>query len=116
MKRWVLFFLAIALLLTNSACAAAESTRPESTPSSSVIIAEESASGMETQNPEPAPLSTDSSFADVSQGDWFFSAVEYCRENGLMAGKSATRFAPYDNMTRAELARYFSVVIMVPAW
>ncbi len=50
------------------------------------------------------PASAASSFADAAPGDWFYEAVEYCRENGLMSGKGNSRFAPNDNMTRAELA------------
>lgn len=45
----------------------------------------------------------DTGFADVNPGDWFGEAVAYCRNNGLMVGKGNGRFAPNDNMTRAEL-------------
>lgn len=45
----------------------------------------------------------DTGFNDVNPGDWFAEAVTYCRDNGLMAGKGNGRFAPNDNMTRAEL-------------
>ncbi len=50
------------------------------------------------------PASAASSFSDVIPGDWYYTAVEYCRENGLMSGKGNGKFAPNDNMTRAELA------------
>ena len=42
-------------------------------------------------------------FSDVNPSDWFAEAVTYCRDNNLMAGKGNGRFAPNDNMTRAEL-------------
>ena len=34
------------------------------------------------------------SFVDVSEKDWFYNAVVYAYENGLMSGTSATTFAP----------------------
>lgn len=33
-------------------------------------------------------------FADVTQGDWYYDAVEYVQKNGLMAGTSTTTFSP----------------------
>lgn len=53
----------------------------------------------ETESSEPAkPMS----FVDVSAGDWFYSAVQYVFENGIMTGDgSAATFNPSGNMTRA---------------
>lgn len=48
-------------------------------------------------------LANSTGFSDVNPGDWFAEAVTYCRDNNLMAGKDNGRFAPNDNMTRAEL-------------
>lgn len=42
-------------------------------------------------------------FSDVSESDWFYSAVEYVTENGLFTGTSATTFSPGSPMTRAML-------------
>lgn len=46
----------------------------------------------------------DTGFSDVDAGAWYAEAVMYCREHGLMAGTSATTFAPESNLTRAQLA------------
>jgi len=39
-------------------------------------------------------------FSDVSNNSWYADEVEYCRENGLMSGTSATEFSPNIPMTR----------------
>lgn len=50
-----------------------------------------------------AAFAAESGFSDVDSGAWYAEAVEYCKENGLMQGVSATSFAPNNQMTRAEL-------------
>lgn len=42
-------------------------------------------------------------FHDVGEGDWFYDAVRYSDENGLMRGVSATAFAPDLAFSRAML-------------
>lgn len=42
-------------------------------------------------------------FVDVQEYDWFFTAVMWCYNNGIMYGVSATEFAPQSQMTRAML-------------
>ena len=39
-------------------------------------------------------------FADVSRGDWFYEAVQYVYDKGMMTGVSADRFAPASTTTR----------------
>ena len=41
-----------------------------------------------------------SGFADVSKNDWYFDAVQYALENGLMNGTSAAAFSPNADTTR----------------
>ena len=41
-----------------------------------------------------------SKFRDVSKSDWFFDAVQYALENGLMNGTSEWTFSPNDATTR----------------
>ncbi len=41
-----------------------------------------------------------SDFNDVSENDWFYSAIEFAIENGLMVGTSGDKFDPYMNTTR----------------
>ena len=45
----------------------------------------------------------DSGFADVAAGSWYFDAVDFCREQGLMNGVGQNRFAPDAEVTRAQL-------------
>ncbi len=49
---------------------------------------------------EPAPTEP---FLDVNEGDWFYDAVAYAYENGLMDGVGGNRFAPNSATTRAQL-------------
>ena len=47
-------------------------------------------------------------FTDVTEGgDWFYDAVAYVYENGIMAGTSETTFAPYMELDRAMAAQLF---------
>ena len=48
---------------------------------------------------EQAPLP----FHDVTEGDWFYEAVRYAYENGLMDGVGDNLFAPNSETTRAQL-------------
>lgn len=42
------------------------------------------------------------SFTDVQPGDWFYDAVSYCVEQGMVNGMTPTTFAPQGTMTRAQ--------------
>ena len=44
-------------------------------------------------------------FKDVKESDWFFDAVKYVNQNGLMVGDKNGRFNPRSNLTRAEFAQ-----------
>ena len=46
----------------------------------------------------------DTGFSDVAAGAWYAEAVQYCRDNGLMSGTSATAFSPSAETSRAMLA------------
>lgn len=43
-------------------------------------------------------------FVDVSAGDWFYDAVVYVYDNGLMSGTAATTFGPNVGTTRGMIA------------
>ena len=47
--------------------------------------------------PASAPLT----FADVSEGDWYYDAVAFATSNGIMSGYSAETFGPNDTLNRA---------------
>jgi len=40
-------------------------------------------------------------FADVKQGDWYFDAVNFAVENGIMSGYNTDKFGPNDTLNRA---------------
>ena len=44
-------------------------------------------------------------FADVSEGSWYYEAVRFVQENGLMNGYSDGRFGADDTLSRAQLAQ-----------
>ena len=47
-------------------------------------------------------------FTDVTEGDdWFYDAVAYVYENGIMAGTSETTFEPTMELNRAQAAQLF---------
>ena len=53
------------------------------------------------EEPQPAGLP----FTDVSENAWYYEAVKYAYDNGLMNGISATTFAPGGTLSRAMLAQ-----------
>ena len=54
----------------------------------------------------PEPTSTDCPFEDVAEGKYYYKAVLWAVGNGITTGKSATRFAPKDTITRAEFVTF----------
>ena len=48
-----------------------------------------------------APITSGLPFTDVNTGDWFYEAVQFVYENGLMDGVEGNRFAPNATLTRA---------------
>lgn len=46
------------------------------------------------------------SFSDVPKGRWYSEAVEWAKDKGVTSGVSDDRFAPDDNVTRQQLARF----------
>ena len=61
-----------------------------------------SVSGGGTSDKEPESLLP---FGDVSEKAWYYSAIEYVYEHGLMAGTSATTFEPNATLSRAMVAQ-----------
>jgi len=49
------------------------------------------------------PLSWSNPYTDVVDTDWFYAAVQYVTESGLMIGTAADKFSPGVTMTRAML-------------
>ena len=55
----------------------------------------------EPEEPETPALP----FTDVAEGDWYYDAVAYCWENGIMDGTSSVSFAPNMLLNRAMMAQ-----------
>jgi len=47
-------------------------------------------------NPKSTP-----GFSDVREGQWYYDAVQYVMENGIMSGYNTTTFGTNDNLSRA---------------
>lgn len=43
-------------------------------------------------------------FVDVKETDWFYEAVKYVYDSGIMNGTSENTFSPHKSLTRAEIA------------
>ena len=52
---------------------------------------------------------TDSGFEDVRTNHWWNEVVCWAVENGITSGLSETKFGPNNDVTRAQLARFFYV-------
>lgn len=59
----------------------------------------------ENQPTSPAGPDWVNPFSDVVTGAWYYDAVKFVSENGLMNGLSSTVFAPKTNLTRAQLTQ-----------
>ena len=62
------------------------------------------------QQPEPAAAAPVRiwpypGFTDVSANAWYYDAVRFVCETGLMNGLSSTAFSPYDNLSRVQLTQ-----------
>ena len=57
----------------------------------------------------------DSRFDDVAESAWYYTAVEYVAENGIMSGVSAREFAPNAGFSRAMLAQTLYAMSGKPA-
>ena len=63
------------------------------------------------ETPAPSGLP----FTDVKSGDWFYDAVKYAYDQGLMTGTSATTFAPNGTMNRAMIVTVLYRLEKTPA-
>ena len=54
----------------------------------------------------PAPQSTENPFGDVKAGSYYYDAVLWAVENGIVYGESDTRFAPEKTCTRGQIVTF----------
>ena len=59
--------------------------------------------GVYTQAGLEALAGWENPFADVKVGDWFYDAVKYVHQKGLMVGVTETAFGPDGPVTRAQV-------------
>ncbi|MDD6022791.1 MAG: S-layer homology domain-containing protein [Oscillospiraceae bacterium] len=55
---------------------------------------------------KPEPATTYNPFTDVKKSDYFYKAVLWASENGIVYGTSTTTFGPNDGCTRAQVAAF----------
>ena len=55
---------------------------------------------------KPEPASSVNRFTDVKETDYFYKAVMWGVENGIVAGVSADKFAPYSQCTREQVVTF----------
>ena len=65
----------------------------------------------DTEEPDPSGLP----FTDVVESAWYYDAVAYCYENGLMSGVSAASFRPADTTTRGMIVTILHQLAGEPA-
>lgn len=53
-------------------------------------------------DPTPTPTPKPFLFKDVAGGKWYYKAVDFVYQNGIMAGKSTDKFDPEADITRQE--------------
>ena len=53
----------------------------------------------------PASALTAADFTDVPAGAWYYNAVNYCLENGLMSGMGKGVFSPNGTVTRSQITQ-----------
>ena len=48
-------------------------------------------------------VETEKSFCDVAEDDWYYNAVMWAAENGIVLGNADGTYAPNDNVTREQM-------------
>ena len=82
----------------ETAAAEDETPAPEETP------AEDDAAAPAEEEPAAEEPAAEAGYTDVTEANWYYEAVTYVTENGLVDGATETTFAPSAEMTRAALA------------
>ncbi|MFD2115756.1 S-layer homology domain-containing protein [Paenibacillus yanchengensis] len=68
--------------------------------------------GLETENSAAEESTT---FTDVPKANWAYDSVQIAAEHGIIQGRTATMYAPNDEVTRQELALMISRALQLPA-
>ena len=54
----------------------------------------------------PEPTSTETKFTDINSSKWYYKAVLWASEKGIVSGYGENTFAPNETCTRAEMAAF----------
>lgn len=74
-------------------------------PASSVSVSVSFTLATESTTPDSSTQDeTNIAFADVSTSDWFYQAITFVAEKGIMAGTGSNTFEPYSKTTRGMIA------------
>ena len=65
-------------------------------------------------NGKPEPETTENSFTDVKESDWFYKPVLWAVENGITSGISADKFGPDQICTRAQIVTFLYAAVEKP--
>lgn len=52
-------------------------------------------------------ITAENGFADIKDGEWYYDAVLWAKENGIVDGVTDSEFAPNDELTREQMALIF---------
>ena len=66
-----------------------------------------------TAIPTPTPRCPGEVFSDVCPGDYFYTAVVYLYNHGVISGYSDGTFRPYANTTRGQLCK---IIVLAEGW
>jgi hypothetical protein len=66
-----------------------------------------------TAVPSPTPICTGERFSDVCPADYFYQAVDYLAESGVVSGYADGTFRPYNYTTRGQLCK---IVVLAEGW
>lgn len=103
---------------TNEAAAGDKNASMNSEVATVTAIKSHSGSGSGSDSVvTPAPPLTPPAliFSDVNTGDWFYEAVHFAHENGLMVGTGQERFSPHAATTRGMVVTIFYRMFGSPA-
>ena len=70
---------------------------------------------LDTTEPTPPTITVGLPFTDISRSAWYYNAVRYVYDAGLMNGTSATTFAPTATLTRSMTAQVLYNLAGTPA-
>ncbi|MFA4852099.1 MAG: S-layer homology domain-containing protein [Candidatus Gracilibacteria bacterium] len=59
----------------------------------------------------PTAFATSAMFSDVSEGEWYYEAVENLAELGIVEGYEDDTYLPSNNVNRAEMAVMFNRLV-----